>query len=251
MHVNLDDKKNNVEYLKEWLEVAGVDFDKQSVISGDIIAKNVLVPEQAMCAVPSIKQLEWIHAKVKIFLEKKEAEMLSELQYDLCRKWNDLSQLRECETEQSHHADGLLVVFKRSKKRKLAQFSWDELVIGLQATAKVHNLKLVILKDTQMPSVKYQLKIMSQAKVMIAVHGASHVNQFGMEPGNCVVEVSNPIYLLAMYGRIAFFQGLHFFGVSMTREGFENDPRMRAEDSVVNVTELISAVERCPGLSRK
>ena len=91
MHVNLDDKKNNVEYLKEWLEVAGVDFDKQSVISGDIIAKNALVPEQAMCGVPSIKQLEWIHAKVKIFLAKKEAEMLSELQYDLCRKWNNLS----------------------------------------------------------------------------------------------------------------------------------------------------------------
>jgi capsular polysaccharide biosynthesis protein len=146
--------------VEQWLRLVGIDVNR--VITGDINCKNLFVPELAMYG-----------TRHKLHLEL-------------------LKENLECFTKKQSYID-LLIYIKRTKSRQFTNS--DEIESWLQMYAKANNLVYYIHDDSCLPSVKDQLEMFSNAKVVVAQHGAGSINMVVAKPNAVLIELFDESYV--------------------------------------------------------
>lgn len=164
-------------YCMQWCELIGLK-DKQ-IVDGNVYAEKVTLPIMAKCENPSYEQIHWLKKRVSNVIDNSKTR-------------------------------NVMILVKRTKSRTINNF--DDLHTLCLVYAELHNLKLYIHDDSNLPCLNDQLQIFSQAKVIIANHGAGCLNIIACKKHTLFIELSLHD-INVCYMRLANLLELYYIGM--------------------------------------
>lgn len=165
------------EYTIAWLNLIGI--EENNVISQNIFANKLIVPEMGGCGNPSSYQIKWLQETLSL---------------------NTSSERN------------IIVLIKRTKRRKMKEF--DEIQAFVNDFAVQNELQMIIHDDAHLPSLALQLNLFSKAKIILGPHGAGFVNLIAAQPGSCVVEFLSLDPNLC-YMRLSYILGFKYISIPL------------------------------------
>lgn len=186
-------------YVLAWLAVVGI--EPQQVVEGPVFAAVAIAPQLGACGNPSPLQLAWLSRKVQLHIGAQ-----------LSVKHNTI------------------VLVKRTNRRTVK--NWDVLQQLTYTMAAELSLRVELHLDTDLPSLKEQLRMFARAAVVVAPHGAAETLLIAAQPGSCVIEWMDPEFVNLCYTRLAFLQRLQYIAVPLVQ-------------GVVQPTHLRQALSHC------
>lgn len=164
-------------FTLSWLKLIGKDL--RFIITGNVFAKQLIVPEIGQCGSPSFQQVKWLRDSIHITSSSKQNKV---------------------------------VLIKRTKKRKMIKF--DDILHLTSDIAKQNGLQIVIHDDSKLPALNIQLKLFREAKIVIGPHGAGLINLISSEPGTCVIEFLSTDPNIC-YMRLSYILGLKYISIPL------------------------------------
>jgi len=167
-------------FTKQWLALVGVSADR--VITGNIYARELVVPEMGKCGQPLPYQTQWLANKTA-----------ASIATPTVRK--------------------TVVLVKRTQSRVLENH--DEVEAFLRSFAASRGLDVHIHDDGRLPSVRMQLHSFAKAALVVAPHGAGLVNIVISYPGTPIIEFLDSSWLNTCFLRLATLLGHRYHGILM------------------------------------
>lgn len=138
-----------------WIKLLNIPITEDRIIDGNIFAEQLVIPEMAGCGNPRYDLTIWL--KNRIYKN-----------INLSPKKNKL------------------ILIKRNFRRIVNNH--DELEKICKTFSEKLNLELYVHDDKNLPSLKQQMEIFNEAKLVIGPHGAGAVNLIASKPGIFFVE---------------------------------------------------------------
>ena len=184
-YVHVHQKTN---FVYSFLKLFGI--QPQNVLSGNVFARNLLVPESIACGnTPAY------------LLHEMKSRLLQSLQI------------------QQNNACNILVI----KRQTRSILNHKEMIKELQANF----LNCSIIEHTGNEPITQQLKMMYSASVVIAPHGAGLVNVLVCRPNTLIFEFLNrKTDLNIIYMLMSLKLGLRYFGIPVLGRGEKNSHKM-------------------------
>jgi hypothetical protein len=169
------EKKTN--YIMQWLKLWDINDDQ--IIEGNAFGKKIYIPEFATSGTPELFHLGWLQNIVQ----------------------NNIKQNNQ----------NKIILIKRSKTRSITNFNIIERFTT--KLAKKHNLILKIHDDINLPGIIEQFQYFSEAKIIIAPHGAGLVNLLSCKKNTIIIEIMDKDYINLCFTRIAYLLELKYYGI--------------------------------------
>lgn len=171
-------KKNN--YVKQWFSL--LDIPENRIIDGNILAHEIIVPEQGRCGGPYPEQIQWLQSKIAPKLLYKD------------------------------EPQNLLIVIRRTSARvPRNQKQLEEMCASI---ANERGLELYIHDDKSLPSLIEQLSIFNRAKIVVSPHGAGGVMSICCRKDTTFIEFLNKENVNICYFYLCNITGLNYLGLS-------------------------------------
>jgi hypothetical protein len=174
-HVN---KKSN--YVNQWFSL--LDIPENRIVDGNILAYDIIVPEQGKCGTPYPEQIQWLRSKIEPRLLYKD------------------------------EPQNLLIVIRRSTRR--VPRNQKQLEDLCESIANDKGLQLYIHDDQSLPSLIEQLSIFNRAKIVVSPHGAGGVMSISCRKDTTFIEFLNKENINICYFHLCNIMGLNYLGLS-------------------------------------
>lgn len=168
-------------YMEDWLALVGV-RKSQIITTATIGARLLIVPEMAKCGLPYADQLTWLATTVRqsVFQNRTVPAIKKKI---------------------------ILIV--RKKVRIVENINKVEQVV--KAFATNHQYEFVKHSDNELPSLRDQIRMFSDASIVVGSHGAGQLFTAFLPFSACVVDFSlkriDPWYI---YARMAYIRKLNY-----------------------------------------
>eukprot|EP01038_Epipyxis_sp_PR26KG_P016171 gene16171-21989_t len=180
--IHIPDSKS---YNIAWLELLGIPSNR--IISHPVVfAKRLLMPEMGRCGQPYPSQIHWLEKTLK------------PINNNIKNQKNSI------------------ILIKRSGTRKVSNF--HEVENNVHIFANKYNLDFILHNDRHLPSIADQIKIFSNAIIVVAPHGAGQLF-INFSPKNaCIIEF-NGVSCMECYSRIAYHRELNYMSYPFEGNG--------------------------------
>lgn len=187
-------------YLEKWLLAIGV--ERGRIVTGEIWAQVLLVPQLAMCGKPFPSQLSWLREKLLL----SHPSLPLDRYHSISNHSLPSSQL----ANQTSSLNALMVFIERPDVRDLKSPQKSMLKSVVLSFAHQHHMRVIIhdgRSDAQ--SIAQQAEPFSVASIVVGEHGAGLLFAAFAPTDVCIIEVSsarNPL----CYARLAYLHKQHY-----------------------------------------
>jgi len=202
-------------YTMEWLDIVGIPRSK--VLQPDqsnAWAKHLYVPHWTF-HFPSSMQYQWLQEQV----------------------WSAIG-IPDVSSRNR------LIVIKRST-RGVSNHEKGVLPLAFEY-ASSHGLQVHVHDDQDLPSVREQLRVFADAKIIVAPHGAGESFTIATAPGACLIEMFKPCFTPNDFARQSTFLGLHYVALALRWTNHDRTNHdCQHSNAPVDVEELRTALQKC------
>jgi hypothetical protein len=139
-----------------------------------------------------------------------------------------------------------LVIIKREMR---GVSNYDDVFLPIvNEYASAHNLQVSVHDDKHLPTVREQLRMFADAKVIVAPHGAGEGFTIATAPGACLIELFKPCYSPNNFARQSALLGLHYLAVALKQENMQemkDGGACMVSNAPVDGEELRAAMQKC------